>query len=670
MKASKFTYIIIFLFFISACGGSSSPTTPASLPISIESLDGATDVALDKSFQYEFESPVDPNTVTSDTFFIVQNSSQDISLPVNKAQVDSTICNPLNALPATIGYSSNTLFTLDPTNDLSGSTSYSICLTTGIRYLSGGSFEGFMATFTTTAASTSCTAPTCESIQDLIAQANSDGMRPGIAFSSVPLPEFTCTGGTPVYSVTGLPDSLSFDPTTRVLSLASGNSTIALGDAKMTISVTYTATVGSQATSLECLINDRDKDTMPDFFEYKYSSIPNGIVTLASQGFGGFSGFNLNDATDATYASEDFDSDGITNVAEAGAGTNPFFKASNATFSFSSSITAVTNTSFIVAANLEGHAEGDYDLDLVVVNQDNNAVSIFLNGNGTFGSATNYNFGANGRYAALGDFDGDSILDIAVTSPANDIVQILTGSGTGTFVQAASYNAGDGCRGVVTGDFNGDGKRDLATADRTAGTVTLLTGNGNSTFTTQSSFTVGQNPQIIISADFDNDGDLDIATANQGGSERVSVLIGNGAGSFDAVVNYSISEATGIVAADFNEDGNLDLAVGGGGSGGLSIFLGAGDGTFASAVNYSGGADAITAGDLNGDGHLDIGSTGDGTTISVFLGVGDGTFGTATTYSTDVHAFDITSGDFDGDGDLDLATANFSTGTVSVLTNQ
>ena len=89
----------------------------------------------------------------------------------------------------------------------------------------------------------------------------------------------------------------------------------------------------------------------------------------------------------------------------------------------------------------------------------------------------------------------------------------------------------------------------------------------------------------------------------------MSVLLGNGDGTFAPPVTYAVSwDVSAIVAGDFTGDGHLDLAVVNELSSTVSILLGKGDGTFAPEVTYTVGSDpdAIVAGDFTGDGHLDL----------------------------------------------------------------
>jgi hypothetical protein len=154
------------------------------------------------------------------------------------------------------------------------------------------------------------------------------------------------------------------------------------------------------------------------------------------------------------------------------------------------------------------------------------------NGDGTFQAAQNDPVGAVANLA-VGDFNGDGLLDLAVwqagaASIAPGTVQIFLGNGDGSFHSATSYAAGSApiyAVGLAAGDFNGDGFLDLAVTDLAAGNVSVLLGQGDGTFTPAQNFPAGTPFNSIAVADFNGDGNLDIAVAS---GPTATILINDG----------------------------------------------------------------------------------------------------------------------------------------------
>src|SRR5260370_34807429 len=81
---------------------------------------------------------------------------------------------------------------------------------------------------------------------------------------------------------------------------------------------------------------------------------------------------------------------------------------------------------------------------------------------------------------AVGDFNGDGALDLAVTNFGSGDVSVFLGNGDGSFQAARNFQAGGNPRSVAVGDFNGDGRLDLAVAKHVSveGSKSVVNGDG------------------------------------------------------------------------------------------------------------------------------------------------------------------------------------------------
>ncbi len=322
-------------------------------------------------------------------------------------------------------------------------------------------------------------------------------------------------------------------------------------------------------------------------------------------------------------------------------------------------------------------------------------VMMFLGkGDGTFTQLTSSSpppLGQGPAATMVGDFNGDGEMDLALTNYISNTVSILLGKGDGTFTQASGspISVGQMPAALALGDFNGDGKLDLAVGNASDNTVIILLGNGDGTFTASPGSPVAlsgiSGPYALAVGDFNGDGKLDIAIGTFDG-HSVDILLGHGDGTFTLAsgspIGLGYTEAFALAVGDFNDDGKLDLAVGNGDDDTVTILLGNGDGTFAEVPNCCGASDpgnyhalAMASGDFNGDGKPDLAMTVQNMAgsspvdyVQVFLGNGDGTF-SPTDYSllvlNDPYAMSV--GDFNGDGKIDFATGSSPYQYLTVL---
>ena len=217
---------------------------------------------------------------------------------------------------------------------------------------------------------------------------------------------------------------------------------------------------------------------------------------------------------------------------------------------------------------------------------------------------------------AMGDFNNDGKVDIAVANYGSKNVGIFLGYGNGTFAPQTIYPTSDGSGSafVAIADLNHDGWYDIASANYDTGNVCILLGHGDGTFADQTVYSTGDGsqPNAIAIVDLNNDERYDIAVANFG-TNNIGIFLGYGDGTFADQTVYSTgdgSQPNAIAIVDFNNDERYDIAVANFGTNNVGIFLGYGDGTFAPQTTYSTGdrsaPNAIAIVDLNKDGRYDI----------------------------------------------------------------
>ncbi|MER7950616.1 FG-GAP-like repeat-containing protein [Streptomyces sp. NPDC096079] len=361
------------------------------------------------------------------------------------------------------------------------------------------------------------------------------------------------------------------------------------------------------------------------------------------------------------------------------------------------SATGANTTGFGTAVNLDDNgrggsavAIGDLDDDGtpdLVTGIRTEGIGVFLGtGGGTFGAVTKYAAPRTSsslflHSAVIRDVDGDGDQDVVSQDARGNVALVWLGDGSGALGAgtALQLNPTPGCdttgdnpcvarfpTDVSVGDFDEDGKPDLATSNTNTHNVSVVRGNGDGTFgaATQHALGAGTGPQGIAAADLDGDGHQDLVTANTANG-TLSVLAGDGTGGFGTAssVPAGVTLPSELKLADVDEDGALDAVLVAPGPGSVAVLLGDGAGGFGTASVLSAGANltSVSVSDLNGDGHVDLVAAGsESSQVVVLEGDGTGAFGEPLAFGLNggSNPQAIAVADLDGDGRPDVVTAN------------
>ncbi len=273
------------------------------------------------------------------------------------------------------------------------------------------------------------------------------------------------------------------------------------------------------------------------------------------------------------------------------------------------------------------------------------------------------------------DLNGDGRLDLA---GAGNGAHVMLNNGDGTFQAKVTYPVGGQAQNLAAGDFNSDGRMDLVVTINTPQiSLSLLLGNGDGTFGTAINFpnTSGFDSPDVVATDLNNDGKLDVVimhsiacfTAPCVAAEVITVMLGNGDGTFQTRDLAAPQHMHAMEAGDFNRDGIKDLAIGSENTK-FHILLGVGDGTFVRQPEMTlvPGGDLFSAcndvdvADFNGDTIQDLVTPlGNGNGNVVLLGNGDGTFRQSfrITQNAVNSPLNLAVADFNLDGSQDIARA-------------
>ena len=289
----------------------------------------------------------------------------------------------------------------------------------------------------------------------------------------------------------------------------------------------------------------------------------------------------------------------------------------------------------------------------------------------------------NAEAVAIADVNGDQILDVLTAGSQPEGVDVYLGNGNGTFRAPLLLPVHFAPRAMIVQDLNGDGILDIATANISPDAVSVLLGIGNGTFQAERQFPVGRTPHSLAAADLNHDGIPDLVVGNEitfsreyvageqgGNTDTVSVLFGNGDGSFQSRTTFTIGDGPHALAiADFDKDNNPDIVAVNFISDNVSVLFGKGDGTFATQKRVPTGnaPSSVVVGDFNGDRIPDaITSNSFLNDSSILLGNGDGSFRAPVSFPSGRLPGAVVA-DVTGDQVLDLVALDGGAQSVAVL---
>ena len=335
-----------------------------------------------------------------------------------------------------------------------------------------------------------------------------------------------------------------------------------------------------------------------------------------------------------------------------------------------------------------GDLDGDGHPDLVVTYSAFNGDVVRVlpgDGHGGFSPVGDYPVGFYSTAIALGDFDGDHVLDVAVSSEPvlAEAISVFYGHGDGTLGPRIDIPIGGTYAPfVLAEDLDHDGRDDLAIANASgsgnpipgATTVTILESLPGRTFAPPENVGTGLGPITIAPGDVNEDGASDLVVANSR-SNTIASLLASGGGRFGPETDVNLGHAPiALAVADLNHDGRPEVAVSHD-AGGIAVLIAQGGGSFATPINIgiALGYDAsgLAIADLNGDGNPDLLACTNQTSgqLLVMPGMGNGSFGPAVSYPAGFNPTGVVIADLNGDARPDVVVPSQS-GRIGILLNQ
>lgn len=309
-----------------------------------------------------------------------------------------------------------------------------------------------------------------------------------------------------------------------------------------------------------------------------------------------------------------------------------------------------------------GDLDGDLIVDIAALNTDASTITLFFGeGDLLFGNRTMLPTNAGPQDIALADLDGNGTLDVIVAESFADTdgaVAVRLGNGDGTFQEPRSFQAGNTPTAIAVGDMNGDAFLDIVVSNSRSGDVSVLLGDGDGGFAEARTFVTDAEPVAVALADMDDDGATDVVAVTKAESGTAVRARNLGGGSLHAVEDLLVGlPPSAITSGDIDDDAFPELVVGTS-TGEAMIFSPQVQGGFKliQSLNIGGLLRGIVAYDLDGDARLDLAvADEEGDRAVIMKGLGGGQFGSPVSIALEPRPSSITVGDFNADGRVDVA---------------
>jgi VCBS repeat protein len=354
-------------------------------------------------------------------------------------------------------------------------------------------------------------------------------------------------------------------------------------------------------------VGDMNDDGRPDLVIGRVLSP--GLAVMLSNGDGTFG------ITKHTYfgsyrarttVAGDFDGDGRSDVVVGGGGNSGFLASMSGQGdgTFSAPTTLATTGQVTGAVVTDFDRDGRLDLALTQYGNSDSLLALRGVGDGTFTVSARYAAGHAGVNALVArDLNGDGETDLVSADYGDHTMSVYLGLGGGTFATRAIYPLGIGPTAVAVGDLNGDQILDVIMTGGTNSLVRLL-GNGDGTFGPPSVLPFSGSPSAIAMGDLDQDGYQDVVLNN---NQMVSILFGQAGGALASRLDIPANNIIGWFSlVDFDGDQHLDIATTGDQY--VVVVLNHGDRAFGPALMFGSEWDPapMVAADVNGDSRPDL----------------------------------------------------------------